>query len=310
MSDSDADSDNGSESESDFEVEEILDKKRGKDGEWLYYIKWVGFENDENSWEPVEHLGECKEMVDDFDKKLKEKKQQKLKERKEIESRNAAKLKVEDQDNGSSNLDKKKDKKLIASGSGNTTAKNDRNINGEKGRSIQHMKKKAKRISSDLRPELNEVSKKKGKDSIKERKPKYFKDVKPEKILGVTTEPGELYFYIQWEGDTVEPGLVTAKEAYRKIPWMCLEFYESHLVWKKKIQSREYIQITNKNKENFVAKSVKIAKKESLKDESSVTGSIEVEVPKTENIIDKSTQNIERESVESVTSVILLKEGM
>ena len=45
---------------------------------------------------------------------------------------------------------------------------------------------------------------------------------------------GELYFYIKWEGDKTEPGLVKAKEAYQKIPIMCLKFYEHHLIWSKK----------------------------------------------------------------------------
>merc|ERR1712117_629649 len=38
---------------------------------------------------------------------------------------------------------------------------------------------------------------------------------------------------IKWEGDKAEPGLVKAKEAYQKIPMMCLKFYEKHLVWNK-----------------------------------------------------------------------------
>ena len=49
----------------------------------------------------------------------------------------------------------------------------------------------------------------------------------------MTTDPGELYFYIKWEGDKAEPGLIKAKEAYSKIPNMCLKFYEKHLVWDK-----------------------------------------------------------------------------
>merc|ERR1712115_140197 len=53
------------------------------------------------------------------------------------------------------------------------------------------------------------------------------------KILGVTTDPGELYFFIKWEADKAEPGLVSAKEAYQKIPQMCLKFYENHLIWNK-----------------------------------------------------------------------------
>ena len=34
-------SDDGSGDEEIYEVEEIRDKRRGEDGDWLYYVKWV-----------------------------------------------------------------------------------------------------------------------------------------------------------------------------------------------------------------------------------------------------------------------------
>ena len=34
-------SDDGSGEEEIYEVEEIRDKRRGEDGDWLYYVKWV-----------------------------------------------------------------------------------------------------------------------------------------------------------------------------------------------------------------------------------------------------------------------------
>jgi len=70
----------------------------------------------------------------------------------------------------------------------------------------------------------------------KERKPRYYRDIKPVKILGVTTDPeegGEIYFYVKWDSGR-EPGLVTSKEAYAKMPLLCLKFYESKLIWKEK----------------------------------------------------------------------------
>merc|ERR1712203_459401 len=80
--------------------------------------------------------------------------------------------------------------------------------------------------------------KRKKREEEKKRKPKFFRDIKPEKILGVTTDPGELYFYIKWEADKAEPGLVKAREAYQKIPQMCLKFYEQHLIWNKKEEAQ------------------------------------------------------------------------
>ena len=52
MSDKSDKSGSESEPEEDYEVEEIIDKKRGEDGDWLYYVKWVGWESDTNTWEP------------------------------------------------------------------------------------------------------------------------------------------------------------------------------------------------------------------------------------------------------------------
>merc|ERR1712126_551138 len=87
--------------------------------------------------------------------------------------------------------------------------------------------------------DVNKLSKHSGskdrKDENQKRPPKFFRDLKPECILGVTADvgDGELYFYIKWKDDQAEPGLVKAKEAYQKIPMMCLKFYEKHLVWNK-----------------------------------------------------------------------------
>merc|ERR1712083_1070219 len=67
-------------------VEEIRDKRRGDDGDWLYYVKWVGWDSDTNTWEPVEHLAEdCKEKLEDFERRWK--KRQERKEEKRMEEK-------------------------------------------------------------------------------------------------------------------------------------------------------------------------------------------------------------------------------
>jgi len=240
-----------SEPEEDYEVEEIRDKRRGDDGDWLYYVKWVGWESDTNTWEPVEHLEESKELLEEFERKWRrkqekkelrrrEERERKLKERRERELKNAARLKVDsDSDGGGYNVERKKEKKRIVSDSGSDSdgekRKKDRDREREKEKSKKHKRDKEKRREGgDLFKADGHSSKKKEEAPKKESKPKYFRDIKPEKILGVTTDPGQLYFYIKWEGDRAEPGLVSAKEAYQKIPQMCLKFYESHLVWNKK----------------------------------------------------------------------------
>ncbi len=39
-----------------YAVEKIIDKQPGDDGEILYEVKWVGYTEEHNTWEPVENL--------------------------------------------------------------------------------------------------------------------------------------------------------------------------------------------------------------------------------------------------------------
>ena len=192
-------------------------------------MQWVGWESDTNTWEPREHLNDCREKLEEFERqwlkkqdrkreRRREEKERKRRERRERELKAAARFKVDsgsDGGGGAGPSEIKKEKKRVESSSESDSEEERR---GE--RSKKNKEKRDRRREEARRKE--------------ERKPKFFRDIKPEKILGVTTDPGELYFFIKWEGDKIEPGLVKAKEAYQKIPQMCLKFYEQHLVWDKK----------------------------------------------------------------------------
>ena len=54
--------------EEEYFVEKILDKKKYKDV-WKYKVKWVGFSLDECTWEPIENLQTCIELIEEFDRK-------------------------------------------------------------------------------------------------------------------------------------------------------------------------------------------------------------------------------------------------
>ena len=43
------------EEEKDFEVEKIMNRKKSK-GQWLYLVRWAGFDESEDTWEPIENL--------------------------------------------------------------------------------------------------------------------------------------------------------------------------------------------------------------------------------------------------------------
>ncbi len=51
-----------------FLVEKILDK-RWRYGKIEYLLKWVGYSDDQNSWEPEENL-HCQELIKDFEEQL------------------------------------------------------------------------------------------------------------------------------------------------------------------------------------------------------------------------------------------------
>lgn len=57
--------------ESEYEVDRILDK-RMRDGIMVYKIQWKGFPASEATWEPVENLQKCKDMISEFEKSRKE----------------------------------------------------------------------------------------------------------------------------------------------------------------------------------------------------------------------------------------------
>ncbi|XP_026530877.1 M-phase phosphoprotein 8 isoform X1 [Notechis scutatus] len=57
------------EEENVYEVEKILDMKT-EDGEVKYKVRWKGYAPDDDTWEPEEHLKDCKEVLLEFRKKM------------------------------------------------------------------------------------------------------------------------------------------------------------------------------------------------------------------------------------------------
>ena len=59
---------NDDEDDNEYSVEKIIDKKCSVNGKVQYLIKWKGFANSENTWEPIENLY-CLHLIEKFEKK-------------------------------------------------------------------------------------------------------------------------------------------------------------------------------------------------------------------------------------------------
>lgn len=56
---------NTDDDEIEYVVEQILDRKMKK-GKYMYLVKWEGYNNDHNTWEPEKNLTNCKKILKQF----------------------------------------------------------------------------------------------------------------------------------------------------------------------------------------------------------------------------------------------------
>ncbi|XP_033116877.1 chromobox protein homolog 1-like isoform X2 [Anneissia japonica] len=63
--------DEGDDGEEEYQVERVIEKRINK-GKTEYYLRWKGYSDSDNTWEPEENL-DCPDLIKEFEDKLKAK---------------------------------------------------------------------------------------------------------------------------------------------------------------------------------------------------------------------------------------------
>ncbi|XP_064539250.1 heterochromatin protein 1 [Drosophila montana] len=189
------------EEEEEYAVEKILDRRVRK-GKVEYYLKWKGYAETENTWEPEGNL-DCQDLIQQYELSRKD------------EANAAA---------SSSSSSSKKERpgsstKVKETGRTSTTASNS-----------SGSKRKSEEPAGPAGSKSKRVEPEDTADIIPAGGTGFDRGLEAEKILGASDNNGRLTFLIQFKGvDQAE--MVPSTVANVKIPQMVIRFYEERLSW-------------------------------------------------------------------------------
>ncbi|XP_055747559.1 chromobox protein homolog 5-like [Salvelinus fontinalis] len=177
--------------EEEFIVEKVLDRRTVK-GRVEFFLKWKGYSEKHNTWEPEKNLG-CPELIAGFMKTY---------------------------------------KKPSSSSGATPSSGGSKSSAGSSGRSKEGSSKRRNSDDDDDDDDeegsSNKPKRKKEDDVLIARG--FERGLVPEKIIGATDSCGDLMFLMKWK-DSDEADLVLAKEANHKCPQIVIAFYEERLTW-------------------------------------------------------------------------------
>ncbi|EDW75845.1 heterochromatin protein 1A [Drosophila willistoni] len=184
------------EEEEEYAVEKILDRRVRK-GKVEYYLKWKGYSDSENTWEPEANL-DCQDLIQLYEMSRKD------------ESNNAAAAPKKDRPGSTTKSKESGRTSTSGSTSGNSKRKSEEPAAGGK----------SKRTDAEVD----------SGDSLSSVGTGFDRGLEAEKILGASDNNGRLTFLIQFKGvDQAE--MVLSTVANVKIPQMVIRFYEERLSW-------------------------------------------------------------------------------
>lgn len=180
----------------DYVVEKIV-KKRIRNGFVEYFIKWEGYSDEHNTWEPEGNL-ECFELIEEFENKLEESSKSRAAKNPPIPSTSK----------------EHQDDLLIYSKLKLANEQVPNNI----------------KINDDTNNTKNKTSKIAVVDDLPIKKGNGFQSgLIPDKILGASIVSGGVMLVMRWKNGHLE--LVSAKDARKYCPHILIDFYEDHLMW-------------------------------------------------------------------------------
>ncbi|CAF0905729.1 unnamed protein product [Didymodactylos carnosus] len=188
--------------EEEFIVEKIVDR-RVRNGRIEYFLKWKGFSETENTWEPETNL-DCPDLISDYENRAAQK------------GRYSSGINVLQQHDHQLSLKRKSSDDssnhslpTYGSTSSGKRLRNDNNNNSRIG----------KTSITSLQGTNDETL-----------ASAFDRGLEPEKILGATDACGELMLLMQWKG-TGEADLVPARICNTRCPQIVIRFYEERLTW-------------------------------------------------------------------------------
>ncbi|VDD76768.1 unnamed protein product [Mesocestoides corti] len=184
--------------EDEYQVERIV-KVRIRGGKKEYFLKWKGYSEEENTWEPEENL-DCPDLIKDFEERM------------------------------------AKERSATTSPARSSYGSN-KSIMRSKSLGVSELPRKRGRSSLNDHDDSAPEAKKPADETtisvskVPSRSLRGFaRGLEPDRIIGATDSSGELMFLIKWKSCN-EADLVPAREANLKCPQTVIRFYEERLTW-------------------------------------------------------------------------------